>query len=91
VSDTQFYVLVTVLGGGLSLVGAAIRFSVGRVVAALDLNSKAMLENTASNATLSAKIDGVAAFVRERESTPIEGVPITGGQYMKVRKNTEGR
>lgn len=93
-NDTQFYVLVTVLGGGLAAIGAAIRFSISRVIKAIDSNSKAMIDNTASNSVLSTKIDSIADFVqkreRERDSTPVEGVPITrGGQYSKTRRKTE--
>jgi hypothetical protein len=92
VSETQFYILATVLTGGLGAVAAAIRFSVSRVVAALDANSKAMLDNTASNAVLSTKIDDIARHVRERELTPVEGVPTKPmGQYSVQipRKATE--
>lgn len=74
-TDAQFATIIATLAAGLSLIAAAIRFSVGRVVTALDNNSAAMLENTKSNAVLSTKIDSVATFVRER-STPPVGVPI---------------
>src|SRR5277367_3728524 len=70
-TDTQFYVLITVLGTGLAGIGAAIRFSVSRVVKALDGNSAAMLENTKSNAVLSTKIDAIAGYVqRDRSRVP---------------------
>lgn len=65
-TDNQFYALLTVLGTGLAGIGAAIRFSVGRVVKALDLNSTAMLDNTKSNAILSTKIDTITTYVQGR-------------------------
>lgn len=70
-TDTQFYILITVIGAGLTGIGAAIRFSVTHVVKALDANSKAMLENTKSNAVLATKIDSVAFYVqRDRSRVP---------------------
>lgn len=74
-TDNQFYVLITVVGTGLGLVGAAIRFSAGRIVAALDKNSDSMIKNTESNAILSTKIDSIANFVHGRH-TPPGGTPI---------------
>lgn len=71
-TDNQFYVLITVIGAGLAGIGAAIRFSVGRVVSALDLNSANMLENTKSNAVLTTKIDGIAQFVQGRSRSPTD-------------------
>lgn len=76
-TDGQFNMLIAALIGGLGTIAAAIRFGVGRLVRALDLNSKAMLDNTASNAVLATKIDSVAAFVRG--STPALGVPSVPG------------
>lgn len=64
-TDTQFYILVSVVGAGLAGVGAAIRFSASRIVMALDANSKAMLENTKSNAILTTKIEGISDFVQK--------------------------
>jgi hypothetical protein len=69
-TDTQFYVLITVLGTGLAGIGAAIRFSVSRVIKALDANSLAMLDNTKSNAVLSTKIDAIAGYVERRSHVP---------------------
>lgn len=74
-TDNQFYVLITVIGSGCASIGLAIRFSVGRIVKALDDNSSAMLKNTEANAVLSTKIDTVSQFVRER-STPAMGIAI---------------
>lgn len=71
-TDTQFYVLITVLGTGLAGVGAAIRFSVNRVVKALDLNSTAMLDNTKSNAILTTKIETIAGYVQGRSRVSSE-------------------
>ena len=73
-SDIQ--ILATVLTAGFGVVAAAIRFSVSRVVLALDRNSEAMLENTKSNAILSTKIDAIANYVKG--VTPIQGVPKMG-------------
>lgn len=75
-SDIQ--ILASVLTAGFGVVAAAIRFSVSRVVLALDKNSDAMLENTKSNAILSAKIDSIASFIQR--STPAQGVPTIGGK-----------
>lgn len=77
-TENQFYVLISVLGAGLAGIGAAIRFSVGRVVRALDLNTETMLGNTKSNAVLSTKIDSIGAYVerRSKNSTP----PATQGR-----------
>jgi hypothetical protein len=69
-TDNQFYALITVLGAGLAGIGAAIRFSVGRVVSALDQNSAVMLKNTESNAILSTKIDAIAGYVQSRSRVP---------------------
>lgn len=93
-TDAQFGVLAAVLTAGLGGIAAAIRFGVGRLVAALDLNSKAMLENTASNAVLATKIDAVTDYVhRERGPTPVEGVPIVpspaGLYFQHARKKSE--
>ena len=74
--DTQFKILITVVGAGLGGIGMAIRFSTSRVVSALDKNSDAMLKNTESNAILSTKIDSIASYVREQRTTPPAGVPI---------------
>jgi hypothetical protein len=72
VTDNQFYILITVIGAGLAGIGAAIRFSVGRVVGALDLNSSTMLENTKSNAVLSTKIDAIGSYVQGRSRVSSE-------------------
>ena len=69
-TDNQFYVLITVIGAGLAGIGAAIRFSVGRVVRALDASTTAMLDNTKSNAILSTKIDAVSLYVQGRSRVP---------------------
>ena len=66
-SDTQFYVLVSTILAGLG----AIRWSVGRIVKALDDNSTAMIANTKSNAVLTTKIDSIASYVKDRDTAPI--------------------
>ena len=74
-TDNQFNLLIGVLAAGFGVIGAAIRFSVNRVVKALDTNSAAMLENTKSNAVLSTKIDAIAGYVqgqRRRVSTEVK-------------------
>jgi len=95
-TDAQFGVLVTVLGAGLAGIGAAIRFSMSRIVVALDASSKALIDNTASNAVLATKIDSIAEFVhreRDKQPTPVEGVPVkglAGGRYeIAARKKSE--
>ncbi len=74
-TDAQFTMLVSVIGAGLTLIGAAIRFSANRVVKALDSNSSAMLDNTKANAVLATKIDAIAAYVHRTGATPPFGVP----------------
>lgn len=79
-TDSQFTILVGVLGTGLAGIGAVIKWSVGVLTNALKENTKAMIANSASNATLSAKIDGVSSWIRH--TTPGHGVPA-----MRVVKN----
>lgn len=71
-SDNQFNLLLGVIVTGLGGIAAAIRFSVGRVVKALDANTGMMLENTKSNVVLSTKIDTVATYVQGRSRVPSE-------------------
>jgi hypothetical protein len=71
-TDNQFYILITVIGAGLAGIGAAIRFSVGRVIHAMDNTSAALVENTKSNAILSTKIDTVSTFVQGRSRVSSE-------------------
>lgn len=71
-SDAQINILIAVLTAGLAGIAAAIRFSVGRVVKSLDVNSAAMLENTKSNAILSTKIDGISNYVQGRSKLSSE-------------------
>lgn len=80
-TDAQFGILVTVIGAGLSIIGAAIRFVGNRVIVALDNNSAAMIANTKSNAVLATKIDGVSDFVTRTPAhgTPIIRAPLVGG------------
>lgn len=68
-TDAQFGILISVIGVGLTGIGAAIRFSAMRVVKALDDNSAAMIENTKSNAVLSTKIDSIADYIQRVEPT----------------------
>lgn len=74
-TDAQFNALLVVLGGGLTAVAAAIRWSVTRGVKAMDRGADALVANTASSATLATKIDGMSAkldnvdgFVRKAPS-----------------------
>lgn len=74
--------IVAALGG----IAAAIRWIGGRITAALDRNSAAMIANTASNAVLSTKIDGIATYIQgfpvaedqapKRARTPAKGTAI---------------
>jgi hypothetical protein len=89
-TDGQFGILASVLTVGLGAIAAAIRFGVSRVVTALDVNSQAMIANTASNAVLSTKIDAITEYIHRERPTPVEGVPTTtAGQYLHVRPKTE--
>jgi hypothetical protein len=67
VTEVQFYILTTVVGGGFAGLVAAVRFSGARIVRALDINSEYMLENTRSNAVLSTKIDRISDYIDGRE------------------------
>jgi thioredoxin reductase len=69
-TDTQFYILVTVVGAGLTGIGAAIRFSANRLLKALDKNSDVMLKNTESNTVLTTKIDSIFSWMERRGTTP---------------------
>lgn len=69
-SDAQFGVLIAALTAGLGGIAAVIRWSVGILTGALSANTKAMVENSASNARLSTKIDKVTAWVED--NTPTE-------------------
>lgn len=93
-TDNQFYILITVVGTGLAAIGTAIRFAATRIVRALDKNSDAMIKNTESNAVLSTKIDSIANYVRDRDTTPVEGVPVRpqGGykQHFPRKKSEPG-
>jgi hypothetical protein len=71
-TDTQFYILVSVLGVGLAGIGTAIRWSVNRVTKSLDKNSDAMLDNTKSNTKLSTKIDTIFEWMERRGTMPIQ-------------------
>lgn len=88
----QFKWLLAALGLGLSGIAAAIKWVGGRITSSIDRNSDAMIENTASNAVLSTKIDGIAKFVQLREEsssqTPPRGVPVTTPGY--ARPSTKG-
>lgn len=76
-TDNQFYALITAIATGCGLIGAAIRFTGNRLIAALDKNSETMLENTKSNAVLSTKIDAVSTFVEraDRRLPPTSSPP----------------
>lgn len=90
-TDNQFYMLISVLGAGLAGIGAAIRFSVGRVVRALDVNSTAMLENTKSNAILSTKIDAIGSYVQRRSGVPSDVKEFLAGAVAEaVEKEISG-
>ena len=71
-TDTQFYVLITVIGAGLAGIGAAIRFAVSRVVKSIDGNAAALIDNTKSNAILSTKIDTISTYVQGRSRVSSE-------------------
>jgi len=89
-SDGQFAALLTVLGAGVTVIAAAIKFTGTRIIKAMDDSTAAVRENTASNAVLSTKIDHVSMFVRDREPTPVQGVPIVPqGGYSFKRPKTD--
>jgi hypothetical protein len=100
-TDGQFNTLIAAIVAGLAGVGAVIKWSVGRIVKAIDANSASMIENTKSNAVLATKIDHVTAYIqaeseRDQESphakkrTPPTGTPIGGGYYPPRRPSTRG-
>lgn len=82
-SDNQFNALLIVIGSGLSLIAAALRWSVGIITRSLERNTSAMIQNTSSNAVLSAKIDGVSAYVDRRSKLPSDATQLIKEQVEK--------
>jgi hypothetical protein len=82
-SDNQFNALLIVIGSGLSLIAAALRWSVGIVTRSLERNTLAMMANTQSNAVLSTKIDGVASYVDRRSKLPSDAAQLIRDQVEK--------
>ena len=71
VNETQFYVLVSAIVAGLGGIASVIRWSVTRIVKALDGNSTHMLENTKTIASFTTKLDMLhAAVVPQQAQLP---------------------
>lgn len=68
--DGQFSILIAAITGGLGGLAAVIKWSVGVLTDTLKANTSAMVENSASNARLSTKIEKVTAWVED--NTPSE-------------------
>lgn len=73
-TDAQFGILVAAITAGCGGIAAVIRWSVAVLTDTVKANTSAMIENSASNATLSTKIDSVATWVHR--NTPHQGLPI---------------
>ena len=82
-SDNQFNALLIVIGSGLSLIAAALRWSVGVVTRSLERNTAAMIANTSSNAILSTKIDCVSSYVDRRSKLPSDAQALIREQVEK--------
>lgn len=78
--NTQFAALLGVIGTGLTLLGAALRWSAGRIVKALDDNTSASIQWATAAAVLAAKVEDVHAFVRG-DITPVETIRPRPGTY----------
>jgi hypothetical protein len=87
VTDPQLAVIASTVAAAVGGLTAALRWAVNRVTASNDAGTKALIDNTASNAVLGTKvdalmisnqrladrIDGIGDFVEEH--TPIGPVP----------------
>jgi hypothetical protein len=95
-SDAQFATLISVIGVGLSLIGAAIKWAVGRLVASLDKNTEAHLTNAKAMTEMSTKLDfvynatgKVDQFMREEVSAVHDAADET--PRMKRERTPVGR
>lgn len=73
-SDTQFAALLAAFVAFLGSLVATTRWAVGRVVKALDENSKERLEHAKAFVSLTAKIDEVHDWMQDH--TPVEEQPV---------------
>lgn len=81
-SDAQITAIITAIVGLGGLLVSALRWAVNRVTASNDAGTTAIIANTASNATLVTKIDGLSRsierlddFVKDEISGVHDGPP----------------
>ncbi len=79
-TDAQLGLMLAALGTAATIIGAAIKWGVGRIVQSTDAGAKALIENTASNAVLSVKVDAMCQKLDNisdwmEQATPIGVIP----------------
>ncbi len=63
VTDSQLAAILGALAAGCGIIGAAIKWAVGRMTISHDKSADALIANTASNAVLVVKLDATVAAI----------------------------
>lgn len=98
-SDAQLAAIVSAITVAAGIIGAAIRWSAGRIIKALDANSESNVKLTVKMAEFTIRMEDITRFVEENtpvnqpipqppRKTPRGGVPIGG--YGPMRPRTRG-